>query len=363
MIKTLRIISIVAILLACAFLAVPFIFQKRIDPKADELLKTESAVEKFSKTQDQRAAKKDAQASPLVKQAQAFALFLNPPKPEPTPEEIAAESEIRPELVTPKFTLIGTSVHPTRPELSLALIDEPGKGMYWVKQAAQVGHLTIEQIKSGVIVVNDNGRTSEIVAERPEKISLLRSPLPIVAPAAASQIPIPEQSVPPAPEMEIPMEQIAAELAEIEQQVAAGTLDSNAAAAKTDAVMAKYAAEFEAARSRITSEEAKNIDRLGAQLQAKQDVNTTGVLRRPVQTHPVLSLPKERVEGQRPEQALRVEGAVPQLPKTQQLKPKTETKDSAQKTAPRQRTVRRRGTRPRGGTPRTAPDSNSPTPP
>jgi hypothetical protein len=204
--------------------------------------------------------------------------------------------------------------------------------MYWVKQAGQVGLLTIEQIKSGVIVVNDKGRTSEIVAERPEKVSLLRSPLPIVAPAGASQIPIPSQSVPPQPEMEVPMEQIAAELAEIEQQVADGTLDPNAAAMKTDAVMAKYAAEFEAARSRITSEEAKNIDRLGAQLQAKQEVGTTA-------------------------------GAVTQPPKTQQLKPKTETKDSVQKTTPRQRAPRgRRGTRPRGGT-RIIQDSNNPTPP
>jgi len=340
MIKTLRITSILAVLLVCGLLAVLFIFQKRSDPKAEELLKTESAVEKFSKTQNIMAAKKDTQVSPLVKQAQAFATFLNPPKPEPSPEERQAELEIRPQVVTSKFTLIGTSLNAVRPEMSMALIDEPGKGTYWVKQAAQVGHLTIEQIKSGLVVVNDNGKTSEIVAERPEKISLLRNPPAEGAPVAPATT---EGSAPPPPEMEIPMEQIATELAEIEKQVAAGTLDPNTAAEKTDAVMEKYTAEFDAARSRINTEEAKNIDRLGAQLQTKQDVNTTGVLRYP-------------------EQAKRVERAVPQSQKKQQVTTKTETKtkDSAQKTVPRQRTTRKRGTRTRGGTPHSVTDSNNP---
>ena len=67
------------------------------------------------------------------------------------------------------------------------------------------------------------------------------------------------------------MEEISKELAEIEQQVAAGTLDPNAAAEKSAAIMEKHMAEFGAAQSRITSEEAKNIDQLGAQLKAKQD--------------------------------------------------------------------------------------------
>jgi len=327
MIKTLRITSILAVLLACGLLAVPLIFQKHSNPKAEELLKTESAVEKFSKTQNIMADKKDTQTSPLVKQAQAFATFLNPPKPEPSPEEQQAELEIRPQVVTSKFTLIGTSLNAARPEMSMALIDEPGKGTYWVKQAAQVGHLTIEQIKSGLVVINDNGRTSEIVAERPEKISLLRNPPAEGAPAAPTTA---EGSAPPPPEMEIPMEQIATELAEIEKQVAAGTLDPNTAAEKTDAVMEKYTAEFEAARSRINTEEAKNIDRLGAQLQTKQEGN--------------------------------IAPAVKQPSKKQQVTTKTETKDSAQKTGPRQRTTRKRGTRPRG-TPRATPDANNPTPP
>ena len=341
MIKTLRITSILAILLACAFLAVPFIFHKRSDPKAEEILKSEDAVEKFTKTQSQRDVKKDAQASPLVKQAQAFALFLNPPAPQPTIEEQQAALEIRPVEVAAKFTLVGTSVHPNRPEMSLALIDEPGKGTYWVKQAAQIGHLTIEQIKSGIVVVSDKGRTAEIVAERPEKISLLRNPPPGVAPAVQSAPAMPAETAAPQPgeqpsapalspdEAESQMEQISKELAEIEQQVAAGLLDANAAAEKSSAIMEKHMLNA----GRITSDEAQGIDQLGAQLKAKQQGDS-------------------------------VKPDIPQPSKKEQLAPKTDTKkqDPSQQKSPRQRSTRKRGTRPRGA-PRIIQDSNNPTPP
>lgn len=350
MIKTLRITSIAAAVLACGFLAFPFIFGIHADPKVDELLKAADAVEKFSGIQNQRTAKKDTQLSPLVKQAQAFALYLNPPEPKPQPESEAPESSraVRPVVVTPKFDLIGTSIHPTRPELSLALIDEPGKGMHWVKQSAKIEHLTIEQIKSGVVVVSDGARTSEIAAERPEKISLLRNP-PAEntppAPSAAPPQPTPE-SPPAAPQVEAPIEQISKELEEIERQVNTGTLDPNAAAERSAAVVEKYMADTQSARSQITSEEAKGLDKLGSQLQAKQDGNSTNadVLRHP-------------------EQARRVEG-VKQPPQKPQVVPKTETKSTdAAKTKPviRQRDPRRRTIRPRGGTPAAAPQSAKPT--
>jgi hypothetical protein len=58
--------------------------------------------------------------------------------------------------------------------MSLALIDEPGKGLRWVKQSSEVGHLIIEQVKDGEIVVRDGQRTFELVAERPKKVSLLK---------------------------------------------------------------------------------------------------------------------------------------------------------------------------------------------
>lgn len=334
MIKTLRITSIVAGVLACGFLAFPFIFGIRADPRVEELLKAADATEKFSSIQNQRTAKKDTQLSPLVKQAQAFALYLNPPAPKPEPEDPESPRAIRPVVITPKFDLIGTSIHPTRPELSLALIDEPGKGLHWVRQSAKVEHLTIEQIKSGVVVVSDGSTTSEIVAERPEKISLLRNPPVGNTPVVSLVVPpqLPEDTTPQMPQVEVPMERISKELEEIEQQVNAGTLDPNEAAEKSAAVVEKYMADTEAARSRITSEEAKGLDRLGSQLQAKQDGNSAA----PVVTQP---------------------------PKKQKIVPKTETKSAdAAKTKPviRQRDPRRRTIRPRGSAPTTAPQTKPP---
>jgi len=58
--------------------------------------------------------------------------------------------------------------------MSLALINEPGKGFRWVRQSGKVGHLIIEQIKDGLVVVRDGERTIELVpAKRPEKRGLL----------------------------------------------------------------------------------------------------------------------------------------------------------------------------------------------
>jgi hypothetical protein len=57
--------------------------------------------------------------------------------------------------------------------LSLALIDEPGKGLHWVRQSSKVGHLLIEQIKDGLIVVKDGKGTFELEAEQKPEISLL----------------------------------------------------------------------------------------------------------------------------------------------------------------------------------------------
>jgi len=49
--------------------------------------------------------------------------------------------------------------------MSLALIDEPGKGRHWVKPSSKVGHLLVEQIKDGLIVVNGGQESFELAIE------------------------------------------------------------------------------------------------------------------------------------------------------------------------------------------------------
>jgi hypothetical protein len=173
MIKTLRITSIIAVIFAVVFFVFPAIFGIRGDKQIEQFLNSAGSIEQFKQARGDKVEAKRNETSPLVKQAEVFALYLNPP-PKPSPGPQVARSEPRPKSVSPKFRLVGTSRHSLHPELSLALIDEPGKGLRWVRPFSKVGHLIIEQVKDGLIVVRDGESTFELVAERPEKRSLLK---------------------------------------------------------------------------------------------------------------------------------------------------------------------------------------------
>ena len=175
MIKTLRITSVIAVILAGGFLVFPVLFGVRGDEQIGEFLSSAGAIEKFKEARSDKAERSENQTSPLVRQAEAFASYLNPPLlAEPT----AARSPIarRPTTVSAKFELVGTSFYPLHPERSLALIDEPGKGLHWVRQSGRVGRLIVEQIKDGLVVVRDGQRSFELVAERPGKRTLVKGP-------------------------------------------------------------------------------------------------------------------------------------------------------------------------------------------
>lgn len=208
MIKTLRITSISAAVVAIVLLILPAVFGVRSDPEIEELLKSPGAVDRFLAAKGQRPARDESQTSPLVKQAAAFSNYLNPPAPIPSAAPRASASSrisrpAPPAPVTPKFKLIGTSFYATRPELSLALIDEPGKGFNWVRQGNSIGHLTIEQIKDGSITIRDSHGSSEmsVTVDQPWR-NLLKNPPPETTPAPASSTnagPLPSGSEKPAP--------------------------------------------------------------------------------------------------------------------------------------------------------------------
>ncbi len=175
MIKTLRITSVVAAVLAVIFViffVFPVVFGS--DDHIEKLLNSPGVIEKFNKAVGNKATGDASQTSPLVEQAGAFALYLDPPKPKMPKTATGGTTGIaRGRAVTPKFKVIGTSYYKGRPDLSIALIDEPGKGLHWVRQSSKVGHLLIEQIKDGLIVVKDNKGTFELMAEQEPETSLL----------------------------------------------------------------------------------------------------------------------------------------------------------------------------------------------
>lgn len=148
----------------------------------------ESAVAKFKKTRGNETKARESRVSPLLREAELFALYLNPPKPERSPRTrssagpgarsgVPAEPTVHnaPPRISVKFTLIGTSYFASCPELSLALIEEVGKGeLSWVRQSSKVGHLVIEEIGDGMIVVSDGKTKTELTAKRPPAVNLLK---------------------------------------------------------------------------------------------------------------------------------------------------------------------------------------------
>jgi len=157
------------------FFVFPVVFGGYSDEHLEESLDSPGVIERFNKTEGNKAKTGQNEISPLVQQAGAFALYLNPPKPKMprTPTGSGASGVTHGPPVTPKFKLLGTSYYKGRPELSIALIDEPGKGLHWVRQSSKVGHLLIEQVKDGLIVVKDSRGTFELEAEQKPEISLL----------------------------------------------------------------------------------------------------------------------------------------------------------------------------------------------
>jgi len=284
MTKTLRITSIIAAAVAVAIFVLPAVFGGRIDPEVEKFLAAPGIVEKFKEARGAQNAEAQNQVPPLVTQAQAFALYLNPPPPpEPTPQPAAviqAEAP-RPKMVTPKFKLIGTSFYALHPEMSLALIDEPSKGLRWVRQASQIEHLVIEKVEDGKIIIRDGQRTEELVAERPPVTSLVKSKTPQASAAPDATIPplADEQPQPPvetavasetsktaenSSDDQAEMQKLIDEMAAMEKEAEPNKADSNEgdkeAAEATKQLLSKLQS------MSVSKEEANNLENLGQQL-------------------------------------------------------------------------------------------------
>ena len=296
MIKTLRITSIVAAILAGILFVFPVVFGVRSDPQIEQFLSSAGVIEKFREAAGNKAKESENQVSPLVKQAESFALYLNPP-PKPVAQVSPVTTAPKPMApVSPKFTLLGTSRHQSDPELSLAFIDEPGKGLHWVRQSSEVGHLIIEQIKDGVVLVRDRDKTFEIAAEqKPTGINLFESgrtslpdgvtgskpaSLALGGPSAgppdvrqanvvSTQLPPEEVSTQPPPEAiaeeEAALDRVIAQLANLQKSSKSDKTGSEDSEQEATALMEKFMKDLQA--THVSEEEAKKLDNLGKELE------------------------------------------------------------------------------------------------
>ncbi|MHC4228951.1 MAG: hypothetical protein ACYSWW_02385 [Planctomycetota bacterium] len=168
MIKTLLITSILAAILALAgVLIIPVIFDVSGDENVEKVLDSAGVIDQFENTEGKRAKPAANQVSPLVKQAEAFARYLAP-KPKAKRTVSGLKTTGKPSLapVKPKFQVFATIYFESNPELSQALIDEPGKGRHWVRQSTMVGHLLIEQVMDGMVIVKSSEETFELAIEQ-----------------------------------------------------------------------------------------------------------------------------------------------------------------------------------------------------
>ena len=286
MIKTLRITNIIVAVLAAVFVVFPAVFGVRSDEQADRFLDSAGSIEEFKEARGDESKDIGNQISLLVREAEAFALYLNPPaKPKRAASARGPTKVSRPSgPVSAKFELLGTSVYSSHPELSLALIDEPGKGLHWVRQGGKVGHLIIEQIKDGLVAVRDGQSTFELVAERTEKRSLVKdasSPPSRAKPALSvsdrSDVPIihrlrdgrrrsarrPADSAR-AAEEEAEREKVLAELEAMLMGIESERTDSQRSDEEDAAETGEFISDVKAMR--VSAEEAQELDRLGRQL-------------------------------------------------------------------------------------------------
>jgi hypothetical protein len=276
------------------------VFGVRSDTDVVKFLNEPNIIEKFNESVGNKAPRGSNEVSPLVKQAGSFALYLNPPKPmAPRTVRGRTSSPTRPPAATPKFKVLATSYYKSRPDQSIALIDEPGKGLSWVRPSDKVGHLFVEQIKDGVVVVKDGNGTFELVAEQKPQVSLLEgapsassnaaavpnraaaktSVKPSTAPTKSSVRsgrPVSRSSqLPKAPQTrktnreESAMEELSLKLAQLQRNFKS---DPKLTSREKAAMMNTLIEDFKARRSsKLSEEEAERINILGKELKKKME--------------------------------------------------------------------------------------------
>jgi hypothetical protein len=178
MIRLLHILSVLFLALAGLILALCLTNDAQQDSRF-ELLSSSSALQRFREISDENPQDDRVRESPLVRQARALALYLNPPAPV---KQIAKRPDLhdeggttqtpraKPASSAPKFELHGISYHRSRPERSMALVWEPAGGRRWVRQGTQFGHIVIEEITGDSIVYRDGRQKRQMALASAETL-------------------------------------------------------------------------------------------------------------------------------------------------------------------------------------------------
>lgn len=145
------------------------------DSQVIELLNAPSVIDRFQQmnddTKSNNQALKNPKHFPLVREAERFALLINPPSP-PKPLQVAkppkrtASVQVRPQNLSPTFKLHATIYHSSQPNKSMALVWKPGNNLQWVKQGDRVEYFTVEEIRSGSVILRNGKKLKRVTTER-----------------------------------------------------------------------------------------------------------------------------------------------------------------------------------------------------
>jgi len=155
---------------------------RSVSPDVKLLIEQSGAIETWQACKRPRTGNHAAsKISPLVAQAQIYAKLLNPPalpKPQTTNKPALAMSMTRtatapilprvqatPQKVSPSFKVHATSVFAKHPERSMALISEPGKGIFWIRPGHVLGYLKVTEIRKDAVVYEFKDRVGQVAWE------------------------------------------------------------------------------------------------------------------------------------------------------------------------------------------------------
>jgi hypothetical protein len=132
-----------------------------------------SIAERFQAFRSFSTKNNDDVIPPLVKQATAYAMYLNPPEPPAPKEAPQPKKPVHRSLgTTPKFRLLSTTYYRSSPEKSLALVSEPGRGAHWIKKGERLGQFVVESVEKGAIVYRDGNQSHEMRITIKETVQL-----------------------------------------------------------------------------------------------------------------------------------------------------------------------------------------------
>ncbi len=287
MIKTLRLTSVAAVILAAVVLAsvlgfrqldsfLPLRMGTGSDKQTQSILNGPSAVER-SKTQS--GAKSDVETTPpLIKQAELLAKIINPPEPTPDAGPTSGiKNPLPPKIpvkplaqVSSKFNLLGTCCS-SNPRASYAYIRLPDNTVQWVGVGEQIGHLTIKEIRKDSVLCWDGKSEVPVDVEAiPETSSLLetgKASNVVSATKVEDSAPRPEPTKGPA--------QPAAKAGSTKAGSAkSGSMSKPPSSAAKSAIVSSHPAlpGTPAPSAQITKQEQEKLNRLGDQL--KNDAGT-----------------------------------------------------------------------------------------